>query len=101
MKVLFICNQNLNRSLTAEEIFREMFETRSAGLFNNKPLTEKELSWADIIFVMEEFQRSEIAKRFPGQYLQKRILCLDIPDIFHYNQPELVELLNSKVSALL
>ena len=93
MNVLFICNQNENRSKTAEEIFKDRFKTKSAGLYNTKPVTKKQISWADTIIVMEEAQRSEIAKRFPKQYMLKRILSLDIPDVFHYNQPELIEIL--------
>ena len=100
MKVLFICNQNENRSKTAEEIFRDKFETKSAGLYTldvKQLLTEKMLGWADLVVVMEDEQRSEIAKRFPKLYMQKRILSLDIPDIYQYNQPELIEILNSKM----
>ena len=96
-KVLFICNQNENRSKTAESLFKEKFETRSSGLYNQKPVTEKELSWADVIIVMEEDQRSEIAKRFPKQYLQKRILSFDIPDIYNYNNPKLRKALKTKI----
>ena len=69
MNVLFICNQNENRSKTAEEIFKDRFKTKSAGLYNTKPVTEKQISWADTIIVMEEAQRSEIANRFPKQYM--------------------------------
>ena len=100
MKVLFICNQNQNRSKTAENLFKDRFETKSAGLFNERPVTEKQISWADTIIVMEDAQRSEIAKRFPKQYMQKHILSLDIPDIFHFNQPELIQILISKIGKL-
>ena len=100
MKVLFICNQNQNRSKTAEELFRNKFKTKSAGLYNEKPVTEKQISWADVIVVMEDSQRSEIAKRFPKLYMKKRILSLDIPDVYLYNQPELVNTLKSKISNL-
>ena len=101
MKVLFICNQNQNRSKTAEDIFKSRFQTKSAGLFNGKPVTEKQLSWADLVVVMEDAQRGEIAKRFPKEYMQKRVLSLDIPDVYHYNQPELIKILKSKVNELL
>ena len=37
---------------------------------------------------MEEHQREEIAKRFPK--IKKKIICLDIPDIYFYNQPALI-----------
>ncbi|HJX06388.1 MAG TPA: phosphotyrosine protein phosphatase [Candidatus Nanoarchaeia archaeon] len=100
MNVLFICNQNENRSKTAEEVFRGQFKTRSAGLYNENPVNAKQLSWAEIIIVMEESQRKELGKRFPKQYLKKQILCLAIPDIYSYNQPELIEELKCKMKAL-
>ncbi|MFH1511105.1 MAG: phosphotyrosine protein phosphatase [Candidatus Woesearchaeota archaeon] len=101
MKVLFVCNQNENRSKTAEQVFKADFNTKSAGLYNARPVTRKQMDWADIIIVMEELQRAEIAKRFPRQYLQKRIISLDIPDIYHCNQPELRAILQVKVKDLL
>ena len=100
MKVLFICNQNQHRSKTAEDLFRSKFDVRSAGLFNNEPVKKNEIEWADKIVVMEDKQRTEIAKRFPKQYLHKQILSLDIPDIYSYNQPELVDILKTKVREL-
>ena len=100
MKVLFICNQNRNRSKTAENMFKAKFETKSAGLYNEKPLTEKQLSWADLVIVMEENQRAEIAERFPKQYMQKRILSLDVPDVYSYNSPKLINLLKVKMKGL-
>lgn len=100
MKVLFVCNQNQNRSKTAKEIFKDRFKTKSAGLYNVQPVTEKQLSWADMVMVMEDAQRAEIAKRFPKHYMQKRIVSLDIPDIYHYNQPELIDILKSKINEL-
>jgi len=54
-----------------------------------------------VIIVMEEKQRAEIAKRFPLIYMQKQILVLDIPDIYRYKQPVLVQLLTLRVSKLL
>ena len=101
MKVLFICNQNQNRSKTAEEVFKGRFKTKSAGLYNEKPVSKKELSWADTIVVMEDEQRKEIAQRFPDIYMQKQILSLEIPDVYHYNQPELIDVLKAKVNKLL
>tara|TARA_Y100000310_G_scaffold320251_1_gene376501 strand:+ start:1364 stop:1669 length:306 start_codon:yes stop_codon:yes gene_type:complete len=100
MKILFICNQNQNRSKTAEDIFKHKFDTKSAGLYNKKPVTEKQMSWADTIMVMEDIQRTEISKRFPQQYMEKRILSLEIPDVYTFNQPELIKVLKSKVNKL-
>jgi len=101
MRILFVCNQNQHRSKTAAEMFKPLFETRSAGLYNEQPLTEATLSWADVVVVMEDHQRSEIAHRFPHLYMQKRILSLDIPDVYHYNQPSLLSLLQSRLHGLL
>ena len=101
MKLLFICNQNLNRSKTAEDIFKGRFNTKSAGLYNNTPVTTREISWADVVVVMENGQRSEIAKRFPEIYIHKRILSLGIPDVYSYGEPELIKILNGKVRELL
>ena len=100
MNILFICNQNQNRSKTAQELFKGAHKTRSAGLYNDKPLNEKQLAWADIVVVMEDDQRSEIARRFPKQYLKKQILSLGIPDTYHYKQAELIDLLKSKAQGL-
>ncbi len=100
MNVLFICNQNLNRSRTAEEIFKDRFTTKSAGLYNDTPVSLRELSWADVVVVMEDAHRSEIAKRFPRIYMQKRIISLGIPDIHLYGDPDLKKILKSKVQEL-
>lgn len=100
MKALFICNQNQNRSRKAKEIFSSLFETRSAGLYNENPVSESDLEWADIIIVMEELQRTELSRRFPKQYIKKQIFCLEIPDIYDYNQTELDNILKQKMDEL-
>src|SRR3989344_3595946 len=97
MKVLFICNQNKHRSKTAEELFKHEFETKSAGLYNLRPVNVDQLLWADVIMVMEGAQRAEIARRFPETYFKKRIVSLEIPDVYSYQQSELVKLLKSQV----
>ena len=100
MKLLFLCNQGQNRSKTAAQIFADRFETESAGLYSNNPVSVSQLRGADTIIVMEQRHRSEIATRFPEIYLQKRILSLAIPDIYRFNQPELVSLLKSRLAEL-
>lgn len=100
MKVLFICNQNENRSKTAEHLFKDTCETKSAGLYNSKPVTEKELEWADLVVVMEDVQRTEISKRFPKQYLMKQIISLNIPDIYKYNDSKLINELKTNFTDL-
>ena len=100
MKVLFICNQNQNRSRRAEELFRAEFETRSAGLYNENPVSQKDIEWADTLVVMEDGHRSEISRRFPEQCMKKRIISLGIPDIYDYGRKELEDALRDKVREL-
>ncbi len=101
MNVLFICNQNQNRSKTAEEIFAKQFRTKSAGLYTAQPVTQSQLQWADIVVVMEDEQRTEIAKRYPKEYLTKKIVSFNIPDMYTYMQPELITLLKTRLKSLL
>ncbi|NQV91887.1 hypothetical protein HQ489_05425, partial [Candidatus Woesearchaeota archaeon] len=88
---LFVCNQGENRSKTAVTLFGG----RCVGIYTN--LTKEDLDWADIVYVFEEDQRTEIGKRFPEEYLQKKILNLDIPDIYSYMNPKLVLELKKKM----
>lgn len=101
-RILFICNANKHRSPTAEQIFKDKFETKSAGLdqLAETVLTKAALQWADLVIVMEEWMSKEIGERFPKEYLSKRIINLDIPDIYSYMQPELVKQLNEKMKTL-
>lgn len=100
MRVLFICNMNMHRSPTAAQVFKDRFETKSAGLYGGNIVSKDDLGWADTIVVMEHEQRIELVKRFPNECLQKRLLCLNVPDIYSYQQPELVDLLMKKSGEL-
>ena len=97
MKVLFICNANLQRSPTAEEIFKDEFETKSAGVHPEArvPVTKAALEWADMIFVMEAWHKQVIQEWFPD--IKKRIIVLGIPDQYYNMEPELITLLRKKV----
>lgn len=100
-RVLFVCTQNRMRSPTAERVFsnRPGFEVASAGvdLGAEVPVSAELLQWADVILVMEPAHQSEIARRFRRHLKGKRIICLDIPDLFTYMDPDLVRLLEAKV----
>ena len=100
--VLFLCSQNKLRSPTAEQVFAGYpgIACTSAGLNHDaeNPLTPELLAWAELIFVMEKAQRSRLTERF-GEYLHgQRVVCLNIPDNYRYMQPELVALLEKKVT---
>ncbi len=104
LRVLFICSRNRLRSPTAEGIFAAPdIETDSAGLASDADcvLSEEQVEWADLIFVMERQHRVKLKKSFAASLQGKRIVCLDVPDRFQYMQPELVELLPRKVGPYL
>lgn len=85
---LFICNQGKHRSKTASELFNGEY----VGIYSEeKPLTKELLDKSTIIYVFEEHQRKFIAENFPKQYLSKKIVCLDIPDIYNYMDEKLIE----------
>ena len=98
-KLLFVCTLNLQRSPTAAEIFKDKYDTKSAGVGDTAkvPLTSELLGWADVVFVMEGWQRKLISEKFPKLYLKKKIINLDIPDMYYFMDEELVKVLKEKV----
>jgi predicted protein tyrosine phosphatase len=100
--ILFICGKNRRRSVTAEEIFAGMdgIEVSSAGTSPDAEcvVSTDLLAWAHQVFVMEKRQRRYLQTRFAAVLKDKKIVCLGIPDIYSYMQPELVGLLREKVS---
>ena len=102
-KLLFICTLNLQRSPTAAEIFKDKYDTKSAGVADTAkvPLTSELLNWADVVFVMEEGHRKFISEKFPKEYLKKKIINLDIPDMYYFMDEGLVKVLKEKVKTLI
>jgi predicted protein tyrosine phosphatase len=104
-KILFICGKNRRRSPSAEEIFSGMdgIEVSSAGTSTEAecPVSADLLDWADRIFVMERSQQRYLRARFAPVVKNKKIVCLNIPDVYTYMQPELVVALRAKVLPLL
>lgn len=104
-RFLFVCSRNRLRSPTAEQIFshREDVEVGSAGTNHDadNPLTSELVRWADVIVVMEKAHRSKVQKRFRRDLNGKRIICLDIPDDYAFMDPDLVRLLQSRMSRYL
>lgn len=102
MKLLFICSQGRNRSRTAAEMYADTHETRSKALYNPyKKLGVKDLEWADLILVMQEHHKKTIKKIHPAHYSKNKVVNLNIPDAYAYQQPELKKILEKKVSQAL
>jgi len=104
-RVLFVCSQNRLRSPTAEQVFStwEALEVTSAGLNNDaeNPVTPEVLQWAELIFVMEKAHRNKLQKKFQPYLAGKRVVCLNIPDVYEFMDPLLVRLLQAKVPPFL
>ncbi|WP_433923684.1 low molecular weight protein tyrosine phosphatase family protein [Paenibacillus taichungensis] len=102
MKLLFICSRNKWRSLTAEKIFDGYngYQVRSAGTEEGTRIrvTEGHIGWAEIIFVMEKKHVRRLKDKFSNTLINKRLICLNIPDDYEYMDEELIEILKSKVS---
>jgi len=95
MKVLFVCTGNMDRSPTAESLLRgkEGFEVKSAGtwIHARKRVSRSLIEWADLIFVMEGHHKDVILSICPEA--ERKVIVLDIPDVYVRNDPELIEIL--------
>src|SRR5574340_1064946 len=97
-RILFVCTANIDRSPTAEDLYREdaRFEVRSAGVapFARVPLTRELLLWADRVFVMDEREDQHctlVRILFPD--VSRPIVDLKVRDLWNRGDPELVDLL--------
>lgn len=104
-KLLFVCSKNRWRSPTAEKIFHGLdgIQARSAGTEAGAriKITAGHLGWADLVFVMEKKHLRRLREKFAGELPGKRVICLNISDDYQFMQPELVALLQTKVSPYL
>jgi len=101
-RILFVCTANVDRSRTAEDMYREdaRYEVRSAGVapFATVVLTRDLLLWADRVFVMSEREdrhRTLLRLRFPE--VERPVVDLDVEDRWRRGDPELVRHLLKKL----
>jgi len=101
-KLLFVCSENRLRSPTAEAVFSEYMNVEAIGAGTNSdadtPVSGDLIEWADIILVMEKTHRNKVSKKYKELLKNKRLVVLEIPDNYEYMQPELIQLLKTKVS---
>lgn len=105
LNVLFVCSRNQWRSPTAEQIWRKHpgINARSAGTSASARhcVSTQDIGWADLILVMEDQHRARLLAQHGRALKHKSIHVLDIPDEYGYMDPDLVELLESAVGAVL
>ncbi|PQO27725.1 low molecular weight protein tyrosine phosphatase family protein [Blastopirellula marina] len=103
--VLFICSRNLWRSPTAERIYCDdaRLSVRSRGLSPKaaRRLSNNDLDWAHIIFVMEHEHLDRLRSQYRNYLSRRRVHVLDIPDEYPYMDSRLVELLQDRVEYFL
>ena len=96
LKILFVCAMNKQRSATAERLYRNdaRLDVRSAGVNSEakRRVSEVDLQWADVVFVMEREHKTWIRTHFKSLALP-RIDVLDIPDEFEFMDEGLQEML--------
>ena len=99
--ILVVCGRNKKRSRTAEYIFKKdpRFNIRSAGVSpkSERKVSEKDLKWADLVFVMERGQGARISGLYRDLELPP-IEILDIEDDYEYLNEELIQLLTERIN---
>ncbi len=106
MKILCICNQGENRSKTTALLLKENknYDTRYDGFYKEiyiktdqklETFDPGNLKWAEKIIVFEDRHEDEL-KKFDYIYWGKSI-NFNIPDIYYFNQRELVKLIKEKI----
>ena len=104
LKVLFVCARNLWRSPTAEKIYCKdpRLEVKSAGLHSSakRVMSLADVSWADVILVMEDKHKKQIQEQFPN-VAPAKIYSLNIPDDYKYMDDDLIKEIESATDPIL
>ena len=104
-KLLFVCSENRLRSPTTEAVFSQYEGVEAIGAGTNAdaitPVSGDLMEWADIILVMEKTHKNKVSSKYNDLLKGKRLVVLDIPDNYECMQPELIQLLKSKVAKIL
>jgi predicted protein tyrosine phosphatase len=112
-QLLFVCSRNQWRSPTAAALFKnsQLYVAKSAGTSDKAriKLTANLINWADKIFVMEKRHAAIIRQNYPDLIVDRSrsvsgrdsIIILHISDDYQYMDPELIEILESRLAEYL
>lgn len=105
LNVLFVCSKNQLRSPTAEAIYRddERISVRSRGTSGSaaRPIRSGDLTWADLVLVMEQKHRSRLKGEFLSETDSLQIEVLHIPDVYSYMSVELIQLIRAATDPII
>lgn len=104
-QLLFICSRNQWRSPTAAALFKDSdrYVAKSAGISDQAriKITRGMIDWADKIFVMEKRHAAIIRQKYPDNIQDRLIITLHISDDYQYMDPELIDILESRLAEYL
>jgi predicted protein tyrosine phosphatase len=100
IRALFICHYNRKRSATAERLFSKdpSLDVLSAGTSEEAmvQVNQRMIEWADLVFVMDGEQVEALGKMFPDHPMLPQVVCLNIQDNYHFNDPVLIAILQER-----
>ena len=69
------------------------YRVRSRGTERDARIrvTSDDIRWANTVFVMERWHHRRLRQMFANVIRNKRVICLEIPDRYHYMDEALVE----------
>jgi len=101
-KVLAVCSAGMLRSPTIAWVLSQKpydYNCRAAGTESDYALIKLDdvlLTWADEIVCADTEHYSIVMNRLQELGLQKRVLNLQLPDVYEYRNPKLVRIIQKK-----
>lgn len=94
-RVLCLCSAGLLRSPTTANVLHQEYgyNTRAAGVSKEYaliPVDEVLLQWADEVVCVEPYIKQELLRTYP-EMREAKVVVLNIPDRFEWNDEELRE----------
>jgi predicted protein tyrosine phosphatase len=106
-KVLCVCSAGLLRSPTIAYILSQEpynYNTRAIGIVPEFALISLDnvlLHWADEIICVEQEHVLQIKDLLKENNLNKPLVYLNIPDIFSYREPKLIDIIKTQYDKIL
>jgi len=96
-KVLTVCSAGLLRSATLQNMLIKEYgyNVRNCGTVESYaliPISEALVTWADEILFVNEENYNHVKADLTNLNLLHKVHVLDIPDIYEFNDPDLVDI---------